>query len=80
MGTKIKLVETDFLTARPSALSGVARFFDFGAAFDEYNQSENEAEADAKAMYADWAAVGDSLRSSMVEMDSELDETAEKAA
>lgn len=78
MGTKKKSVETGFLAAKPSALSGFARIFDFGAAFDEYNVSENEAEADAKAMYADWAAVGDSIRSSMADLDSEVDE--EKAA
>ncbi len=78
MGTKKKTVETDFLSAKPSPLFGLARILDFGGTFDEYNGSENEAEADAKAMYADWAAVGDSLRSSMAKMDAELDE--EKAA
>lgn len=80
MGTKQKPVATDFLTAKPSALSGVARILDFGGAFDAYNMSENEAEADAKAVFADWAAVGDSLRSNMAQLDSELEEKDRKAA
>ena len=80
MGTKNKSVATDFLVARPSALSGLARIFDFGAAFDAYNVSENEADADAKAMYADWAAVGDSLRSKMTELESESAGEGRKAA
>jgi hypothetical protein len=54
---------SDFLLARPSALFGQARFFDFGGSFDEYNSSDSPDEADAMAMYADWAAVGDTIES-----------------
>jgi len=79
MEIKNKSVASDFLAARPSGLFGVARFLDFGGTFDEYNVSENETEADAKAVYADWAAVGDTIRSSMAQMDSESDDE-EKAA
>jgi len=73
MGIKKSTVATDFLFARPSGLSGVARILDFGGTYDEYNVSTNTDEADAKAMYADWTAVGDAIRSSIAEMDSELD-------
>jgi len=58
-----KNISSDFLVARPSAVSGIARFFDFGATFDEYNSSRTTDEADANSMYADWAVVGDSIRS-----------------
>jgi len=58
-----KNISSDFLVARPSAVSGIARFFDFGATFDEYNSSRTTEEADSNSMYADWAVVGDSIRS-----------------
>lgn len=49
----------------PSWLSGAARTLDVAGQFDEYNESSNEAAADAKALFADWRAVGDSLVSAM---------------
>jgi hypothetical protein len=52
---------SDFLYARPRAIFGVARFLDFASLFDEYNGSPSEAEADAKAMWMDWASVGDDI-------------------
>lgn len=58
-------VRTDFLFAVPSWLSGAARTLDMGGQFDEYNESPNEAAADAKALFADWWAVGDSLVNAM---------------
>jgi len=68
----------DFLFARPSAASGLARFFDFSGSYDAYNHSETADEADAKAMFADWAVVGDSLHSVIVQDQDELED--EKAA
>ena len=79
MGKIKKPVASDFLFARPSSLSGAARILDFGATFDDYNFSANEDEADAKAIHADFAAVGDVIRSSMAEVDSES-ESEEQAA
>ena len=64
-------VRSDFLFAMPSPLAGVARLFDFAGTFDAYNASSTPDEADAKAMYADWAAVGDTLCSGMDQFDSE---------
>lgn len=74
-----KKVHSDFLFARPSVTSGLARMFDFAGSFDDYNHSATEDEADAKAIFADWAVVGDSIRSAM---EQEQDEEAadEKAA
>ncbi len=61
MGTKVQGERTFFLFSVPSSLSGIARLLDLGATFTEYNISATEAEADARAMTADWLAVGDDL-------------------
>lgn len=71
---------SDFLFARPSAVFGQARFFDFSGSFDEYNSSETPDEADAKAMYADWAVVGDTLSSVVRKQTSEADKEEEEIA
>jgi hypothetical protein len=55
MNPKIK---TDFLVAQPCGAFGVGRFFDFAGTFDAYNVSRSEWEADARAIYSDWAIVG----------------------
>lgn len=52
----------DILFAMPSTLSGVARSLDLGATFDGYNDSPSDAIADARALRADWAAVGFAIR------------------
>ena len=56
---------TDYLYARPSFLSGVARLFDFFGLFTRYNFSRTEEEADAKALYSDWRAIGQDLALAM---------------
>ena len=56
-----KKVQTDFLFARPSFGSGVARTLDLWGTFDEYNHSETPAEADATAIASDWSIVGQDL-------------------
>jgi hypothetical protein len=45
----------------PRTLFGVARTLDLGAQFDWYNYSPTDEDADARAIYADWTAVGDDL-------------------
>ncbi len=56
-----KKVQTDFLFAQPSFASGAARTLDLWAQFDDYNRSETGAEADAKAIAADWLVVGQDM-------------------
>jgi hypothetical protein len=63
----------DFLFARPTAASGLARFFDFGGTFDDYNVSADEADADMTAAYIDWVCVGDAVRSALTRALSEQD-------
>jgi hypothetical protein len=53
---------TDFLYARPSFLEGMARVMDIGGTLNFYNDSESTVEADAKALMADWYAIGDDLK------------------
>lgn len=48
---------TRILFPRPSFLDGFGRIFDFAGALNLYNQSRTPAEADQKALEADWSAV-----------------------
>lgn len=56
---------TFFLFAVPSFLSGLARVADVGAVFDTYNESPTPGIADARAIFADWYAVGQDVHSVM---------------
>lgn len=56
-----KTARTDFLFARPSFGSGVARVLDLYGTFDAYNSSTSEAEADYRAIASDWCVVGRDL-------------------
>lgn len=42
-------------------LSGIARTLDLCGTFDSYNESLNEATADARALYSDWRTIGETL-------------------
>ncbi len=46
-----------FLFARPRALHGIARLFDFFGTYDTYNTSPSPQEADLLAVLQDWLAV-----------------------
>ena len=67
-----KTVQSDFLFAQPSYGSGVARVIDLCGQFDAYNQSDTPAEADAKAIAADWLLVGQDIRDSIEYHESEV--------
>ena len=58
MGSRDLLIKSDFLFAQPGLLYGLSRFFDFAGAFDSYNRSVTEIEADARATFADWHITG----------------------
>lgn len=58
---------TDYLFARPSFLSGMARALDMGGTFDAYNISATPEEADAIALYNDFKTIGDDLRQAIKE-------------
>ena len=52
---------SEFLFARPSLLSGIARVLDLGGVFDSYNDCRTPREADELALGADWAAILEDL-------------------
>ena len=54
-------METDYLFARPSALFGMARLFDFFGLFDQYNGSRTPEEADARGLFVDWKMTGQDI-------------------
>jgi len=53
---------SDFLYASPSFVEGLARIVDLGGTMNEYNASPTGQEADAVAIWMDWAAVGQDMR------------------
>ena len=59
---RAKDVQTGFLFATPSFVSGLARVFDLFGQFDVYNTSETPDIADSKAIYCDFKIVGQDLR------------------
>lgn len=54
--------KTDCIFRRPSLLSGAARLFDFGGCLRVAFPAEGESEPDARALKADWRAIGDDMR------------------
>jgi hypothetical protein len=70
MGAK---VQTDFLFARPSFSSGAASTLDLWGQLPEYNKSNTPLEADANAIFADWAVVGQDISNAIDELASERD-------
>jgi len=57
---------SDFLFAQPSVATGVARLFDLWGWFDVYNVSRTPEQADARALYSDWAITGQELKRAIV--------------
>jgi hypothetical protein len=70
-------VRSDFLFARPSFGSGIARLLDLFGAFDSFNSQPTRAEADARAIRADWAVIGQDLRASIADFRKSHPELAE---
>jgi hypothetical protein len=63
-------VQSDFLVASPSFLSGAGRLLDWHGLYDLYNVSPNGQVADTKAMFADWRMVGQDLSDAMLTFES----------
>lgn len=59
-------MDTDFLTACPSRLSGWARLLDLFGVFDDYNTSPTRPLADARALYADWIVTGEDVQRALL--------------
>ena len=65
---------SDFLYARPSFLSGMARVLDLGATLREFNSSLIPEQADAIALRTDWAIIGNDIRGVAATVERELGE------
>jgi hypothetical protein len=65
-------VKSDFLFAQPSFMSGASRVIDLWGQFDDYNRSDTPAEADAKAIAADWLVVGQDILEILQKSDSDV--------
>ena len=77
---RVILMRTDYLFAMPSFLTGVARLLDLSGRFDVYNDSSDEAVADARAIYSDWRMVGQDLAGAMTVVEHEQATPREAAA
>jgi hypothetical protein len=54
-------MNSDFLFATPSLLSGIGRAFDLWGCFADSNDSPSGDLADERGLYADWRMVGEDL-------------------
>lgn len=59
--------KSDFLFARPSFFSGIARLFDLAGTLNVYNVSPDGDTADIRAFREDWKAIGDDMRIALVQ-------------
>lgn len=64
MNTKFAGCTSD-LFASPSFASGAARVLDLGGTFDAYNTSPTGEDADFRALYGDWVAVGGDMNAAI---------------
>jgi hypothetical protein len=53
------------LFSKPSFIKGLGRLWDFRGQLSHYNTSKTDELADIKALYSDWLAAGEDLRSGM---------------
>ncbi len=60
------------LFANPSFIDGVSRAFDFLGNQDVYNEDLTAEEVDSKALFSDWASVGDHLISAAEKLASDV--------
>ena len=67
-------LESDYLFARPSFIEGVGRIVDLSGSLNTYNRSRTPEEADARALYEDWKAVGHDLTVALEQLRTESGE------
>ena len=66
-------LRSDFLFARPSFIEGIARMVDLAGSLNTYNSVPTAEEADGRALYEDWKAVGHDLRVALDQLHAESD-------
>ena len=69
--SEIFLNYSTYLVSKSSILTGIGAIFDFVGSYQEYNTSNTVEEADTKAAFLDWLAVGDDLKHSLTVFEEE---------
>lgn len=70
---------SSFLFARPSFVEGVARLIDVSGSLNTYNTSPDGVTADTRALDADWRAVGDCVKESILRYARRLEKRSARA-
>ena len=73
-------MSSEFLFARPSFLTGMARVLDLWGRFDRYNESRTPEEADVRALVSDWMVVRRDLEDALRKLLAERPELVEELA
>lgn len=60
-------MSSNYLSATPKFITGVARILDFGRTLNEYNYSTSEKEADLNALSSDWNMTGQDIQGAIDE-------------
>lgn len=58
-----------YLFVNPGFLSGMARVFDLGATWDDYNDWPTPEQADFYALRSDWKMVGKDIRKAIAQFE-----------
>jgi hypothetical protein len=66
---RLKRFRTDFLFATPTITIGVGSIMNIAGSYYSFNGSSTAAEADFKAIQADWGVVGEDIRNAMKSFD-----------
>jgi hypothetical protein len=64
-------VASDFLTADSTFMTGAGTIFNLAGSYYRFNSSPTTAVADTKALFMDWAIVGQDLKDAMRSFESE---------
>jgi hypothetical protein len=65
-------IQSDFLFARPSLIEGVARMVDLSNSLNDYNYARTGAQADARAIFEDWKAIGHDVQVALEKLRAEV--------
>lgn len=63
-----RIARTNFLTPISSFLTGLGSCLSLAGNYYSYNTSTTPSEADARALYSDWAVIGNDISSAMREI------------
>ena len=74
MSTDWDELQSDYLFARPSFIEGFGRIIDLSGSLNTYNVSRTGDEADARAIFEDWNAIGHYVVVSLEQLRTESDE------